>query len=101
MREVYTSLGRRLKLDSVAGATLGTNKSANGIEAVEWWRKGEVDKIVKYCIDDVRLTRELYDYATKNGHLKYKEMGNLKQVALNTSPWLAPVASSLTFTLPF
>ncbi len=101
MREVYSSLGRRLKLDSVASATLGTSKSANGAEAVEWWRKGEVEKIIKYCTDDVRLTRELYDYAHNNGHLKYKELGNLKQVMLNTSPWSQPVASALTFTLPF
>lgn len=101
MKEVYSSLGRRLKLDSVASATLGAGKSAHGAQAVEWWRTGEVDKIIKYCLDDVRLTRELYEYAHKNGHLKYKDMGDLKQVPLNTSPWSMPVDTALTFTLPF
>ncbi len=101
MREVQLVLGRRLKLDSVAAATLGTSKSGNGAEAVEWWRNGEMDKLIAYCTDDVRITRELYDFAMKNGHLKYKDAGILKNIALNTVPWSIPEGSSLTFTLPF
>lgn len=102
MKEVQNVLGRRLKLDSVAGATLGVAKSGNGVEAVEWWRAGEVDKIIKYCTDDVRLTRELYDYAVKNSALKYKDVsGAIREVRLNTAPWSQPVASAMTFTLPF
>ena len=101
MREVQTVLGRRLKLDSVASATLGTSKSGNGAEAVEWWRKGKVDKVIEYCIDDVRITRALYDYAMKNGCLKYKDMGAMKEIRLNTTPWSIPIGSSMTFTLPF
>src|SRR6185369_1096467 len=73
MREVRTVLGRRLKLDSVGEATLGLNKSGHGIQAVQWWNSGEIDKLIEYCIDDVRLTKGLYDYAVKNGCLKYKE----------------------------
>lgn len=102
MKEVQSVLGRRLKLDSVAGATLGVAKSGNGIEAVEWWRAGEIDKIIRYCTDDVRLTRELYDYAVKNGSLKYKDVsGAIRDVKLNTSPWSLPIATAMTFTLPF
>ncbi len=100
MREVRNVLGRRLKLDSVAEATLGVNKSGHGGEAVEWWRAGELDKLVKYCIDDVRLTKELYDYAVTNGHLKYKDMGVPKQIPLKTSTWEVPESSMMTFTLP-
>lgn len=101
MREVQATLGRRLKLDSVAAATLGTSKSGNGSEAVEWWRKGEMDKLIAYCTDDVRITKDLYEYAVKNGHLKYKDVGVLKTIQLNTAPWSIPVGSSMTFTLPF
>src|SRR3989344_5388734 len=54
MREIQLVLGRRLKLDTVGEATLGRNKSGHGLDAIEWWKKGEIDKIVKYCIDDVR-----------------------------------------------
>jgi DEAD/DEAH box helicase domain-containing protein len=101
MKEVKDAMGRRLKLDSVAEATLGTNKSGNGIDAVNWWRTGEIDKIIKYCIDDVRITKELYDYAVGNGHLKYKEFGVPKTVKLNTSEWELPISTAMTYTLPF
>ncbi len=101
MKEVQTMLGRRLKLDSVAAATLGTSKSGNGMEAVEWWRKGEIDKLIAYCTDDVRITKELYEYALKNGHLRYKDAGSIKKIALNTMPWRTPLENAMTFTLPF
>ena len=101
MREVQLVLGRRLKLDTVGEATLQRNKSGHGLDAIEWWRNGEVDKIIKYCIEDVRLTRDLYDYAVKNGHLKYKEIGTLKEVKLDTAKWDEKTASAMTFTLPF
>jgi DEAD/DEAH box helicase domain-containing protein len=101
MKEVQKVLGRRLKLDTVAEATLKTNKSAHGAEAVEWWQKGEIDKIIKYCIDDVRITKNLYDFATTNGHLKYKDLGAIKDVKLNTIEWEVPVVHAMTYTLPF
>lgn len=101
MREVQKVLGRRLKLDTVGEATLGRNKSGHGLDAIEWWKTGEIDKIIKYCIEDVRLTRELYEYALANGHLKYKELGQTKDVRLDTSPWEAPNENVMTYTLPF
>lgn len=101
MREVQLVLGRRLKLDTVGEATLGRNKSGHGLDAIEWWRNGEIDKIIKYCIEDVRLTRDLYDYAISKGHLKYKELGGTKEVKLDTSKWLEKEESAMTYTLPF
>lgn len=104
MNEVRNSMGRRLKLDSVAEATLGVKKSGNGFDAVNWWNSGEIDKIIKYCIDDVRLTKELYDYAVKNGILKYKDLGPggaIKDIKLDTSNWDKAVEHAMTFTLPF
>lgn len=101
MREVQLVLGRRLKLDTVGEATLGRNKSGHGLDAIEWWRNGEIDKIIKYCTEDVRLTRDLYDYAISKGHLKYKELGGTKEVKLDTSKWLEKEESAMTYTLPF
>ncbi|OHA16781.1 MAG: hypothetical protein A3C79_00420 [Candidatus Taylorbacteria bacterium RIFCSPHIGHO2_02_FULL_45_28] len=101
MRDVQKVIGRRLKLDGVGGATLNRNKLGNGLDAIEWWRSGEVDKIIKYCIEDVRLTRDLYDYALKNKHLKYKEFGGTKEVKLDTSKWQTIESNAMTYTLPF
>jgi len=102
LKEVRGALGRRLRLDTIAEATLGTNKSADGLKAVEWWKKGEYDKVVKYCIDDVRITKDIYEYALKHGGLKYKELGQIKEIKLNTSSWEKPAQKqAMTHTLPF
>src|SRR3989338_4850727 len=42
MKEVYETLGRRLKLDSIAEGTLGVNKTASGSQSLQWWRAGEI-----------------------------------------------------------
>jgi DEAD/DEAH box helicase domain-containing protein len=102
--EVRNVLGRRIKLDTIAEATLGTNKSGNGLQAVEWWKTGEIDKIIKYCIEDVKITKQVYDYAMKNGKLKYKDLGvggAIKDIKLDTSKWETKADSAMTFTLPF
>ncbi len=101
LREIKNSLGRRIKLDTIAEATLGVNKSGHGLEAVEWWKTGEIDKIIKYCIEDVKITKKVYDYALQNGKLKYKDMGVLKDIKLNTKDWEKVEESAMTFTLPF
>ena len=101
MKEMANALGRRLKLDTVAGATLGANKSGGGSDAIEWWKAGLVDKVIAYCIDDVRLTKDLYEYAMKNGHLKYRDAGAVRELKLDTSNWETPASCALTCTLPF
>jgi DEAD/DEAH box helicase domain-containing protein len=62
MYDLEERLGFRPKLESVAAPTLGTGKSADGLQALEWWKRGEIDKIVEYCREDVRVTRDLYDF---------------------------------------
>ncbi|HET8581063.1 MAG TPA: ribonuclease H-like domain-containing protein [Candidatus Paceibacterota bacterium] len=102
MKEIQAVLGRRLRLDAVAEGTLGANKSGNGLEALKWWKDGEIEKIRTYCLKDVELTRKLFDYAMANGKLKYKELGKTKEVALDTSRWLAVTETgALTQTLGF
>ncbi len=99
MKEVHSSLGRRLKLDSIAEATLGTKKSASGSQSLQWWRAGEVEKVRSYCLKDVEITKNIFDYALKNGSIKYKDLGRSREVKLNTSKWLSPAGGAMTFTL--
>lgn len=101
LKEIKNSLGRRIKLDTIAEATLNTNKSGHGLEAVVWWRNGEKQKVIDYCIDDVRITKDVYEYALKNKLLKYKDGKNIKDIKLDTSNWEKNDNSSMTFTLPF
>ncbi len=101
LREIKQSLGRRIKLDTIAEATLGKNKSGHGLEAITWWKNGEIDKIIKYCTEDVRITKEVYDYALKNKVLKYKDAGAIKDIKLDTSTWEQKSGSAMTFSLGF
>jgi len=101
LKEIKNSLGKRLKLDSVATATLGEGKSGNGLKAITWWKNGEVEKVRQYCLDDVRVTKDLYDYALQNGYLKYKDGAKIKKIPLDTSYWEKEKNNSITHTLPF
>ncbi len=101
IKEVKNSLGRRLKLDDLAAGTLGRNKTAHGGQAVTWWKAGEKQKVIDYCIEDVRITKDIYEYALKNGTLKYLDGKEVKEIKIDTSKWDDAHDSSMTFTLPF
>lgn len=101
LAEVYKAAGRRLKLDAVAEGTLGENKTASGPQSLQWWRAGEIEKVREYCIKDVELTKRIFDHALEKGSLKYKELGQVREIKLDTSAWLSPKSGAMTFTLGF
>lgn len=65
-------LGHRVGLNALAKATLGEGKSGHGLEALQWFKEGRVEEVKKYCLDDVRLTRDLYEYGKKNRHVLFE-----------------------------
>ncbi len=71
MDDVVRLVGHRLKLDDLVSNTLGKKKSASGLMAVQYFREGRMDELKKYCLDDVRLTRDLYEHGLKNGEMKF------------------------------
>ncbi|MBT7552949.1 WYL domain-containing protein [bacterium] len=75
LEEVVHALGHRLKLESVAQSTLGYGKSGSGLDAIVYYRNNEWDKLIKYCLDDVKVTKEVYDYGLKHGHIWYHNGG--------------------------
>ena len=99
LKEIHLSLGRRIKLDAVAEGTLGENKSAHGLQSIKWWREGKVQEVRDYCIQDVAITRKIFDYALKNKSLRYKELSKVKEVQLKTADWLKVNTGALTHTL--
>lgn len=56
-----------LKLEAVARGTLGAGKSADGLMAVEWWKTGQIQKIIDYCMQDVKVTRDVFQFGRQNG----------------------------------
>ncbi|PIQ68368.1 MAG: helicase [Candidatus Taylorbacteria bacterium CG11_big_fil_rev_8_21_14_0_20_46_11] len=101
MKEIQKKLGRRIKLDSVASATLGKKKSADGSLANVWWRQGKKQEVVNYCIDDVKITKELYEYMAKHATVKYPDGKTVHEIAIDTKDWGTKKENVLTHTLPF
>lgn len=99
--EIRKSLGRRVGLANVAESTLGYGKSGHGLQAVEWWKKGDIESIRKYCLQDVKVTKEVYEYMLTNGKIKYKEGDNLKEIKIDTNDWSKISDSVINFSLPF
>ena len=101
LKEIKNSYGRRIRLDQLAEGTLGKNKSGGGSDATDWWKAGEIEKVRSYCLDDVKLTKELYEFALANNKLIFKEGGALNEIKLDTSGWEKASNHKLTFSLPF
>ncbi len=101
LNEIKKSLGRRVSLSQVAEATLGKSKLGKGLDAIKWWKEGDIESLRKYCLEDVKITKEVYDYALLNKNLKYKENGEDLLVPLDVQSWEKKEDSSMTFSLPF
>lgn len=82
LEEVVKAVGHRVKLDSIAQATLSESKSGSGLDALKYWREGDLESLKKYCLDDVRITRRIYEYGANNGELFFmSKYGMAKSVA--------------------
>ncbi len=81
LEDVHKRLGYRLSLDHLARVTLGSKKSADGLQALKWWKQGRIREIIEYCKKDVAITRDLFLYGKKNGYLLFNnKAGNTVRV---------------------
>jgi len=109
LEEIKRSAGFRPKLDDIAKATLNTQKSGHGLQAVEWFKTGEFDKIEKYCIDDVRITRDVYEYGKTHKQIFYPDLAsNIKPIPVKfgvervvETAGGAVAGTGMNLTLPF
>jgi DEAD/DEAH box helicase domain-containing protein len=82
--DLSRTLNFRLPLDSLAKACLGENKSADGRQSVEWYRKGELDRVAEYCKADVDITRRVFEFGRANGFVYYySKLGSKLKVNVN------------------
>lgn len=85
LQEIHQTLGFRLSLDQLAEKTLGKNKSAEGVQAVKWFREGQWEPLIEYCRQDVLLTRDLFLHAVEKGYLLYAD--RRERVLRIRTPW--------------
>jgi len=93
MLELQQVLGYRVGLDSAASATIGSGKSAHGIDAVIWWREykktgnfSHLRNIAEYCAYDVKVTRMVHEFTMRHGFIRFKDRDG-KQVIESDVPW--------------
>jgi DEAD/DEAH box helicase domain-containing protein len=71
MRDVEKVVGARIGLDAVSEQTLGAGKTADGMEALKWWKDGQLRRIAEYCCYDVKATRLVHEYGNAHGCVFY------------------------------
>ncbi len=69
--DLQNRLQHRLSLDSIATATFGVEKTAEGLQAIQWYKEGKLLDIAEYCCYDVKLTRLVHEYGVNNRQLFY------------------------------
>lgn len=68
--------GHRISLDAIAAETLGTKKSGDGLDAIGYYENGELNKLAAYCMKDVEITRDIYDFGRIYKRVRYKNKWN-------------------------
>ncbi len=73
LHDLHRTLGWRPKLNNVASATLGEAKSADGLQAVYWFREGKLDQVIEYCRRDVEVTWRVYEFGRQNRYVQCRD----------------------------
>ncbi len=73
LESVTESRGGRLKLDSIAKATLGVGKTADGLQALKWFKTGQIKLVREYCKKDVEVTRDVLRFALEHGYVLFED----------------------------
>jgi DEAD/DEAH box helicase domain-containing protein len=83
--EMQKVLGHRISLESVARATLGEGKNSSGLQAVQWYKEGKIDKVIEYCKKDVDITRRIYEFIKKHSYVQYMSLsGEVRTCSLHS-----------------
>ncbi len=99
LEEIEASFGRRISLDLLANANLGVGKTQeSGLQAIRLWNEGKREELAEYCMQDVRLTRDLFLRARDEGHLMVpdRSTGGLTRVVLPLRDQVSEIVSEET-----
>ena len=99
LEDLAKTLGYRVSLNSLSQATLGAGKSGDGLNAIKLYREGKTDELKSYCLQDVKLTRDLYEFAKKENKLYFlSPLGQKKEVAFFARE---PISREISGTFDF
>jgi len=82
--DIYCKIERRLSLDSIATASLGVEKTSEGLQAIRWFKEGKLMEIAEYCCFDVKITRMVHEFGVANKQVFYtNKMGQICSVEVS------------------
>lgn len=100
--DIREKIGRRLALNDVINATLGKKKTGHGLMAIDMYREGRLDELRQYCLDDVMLTKELFDWGAAKGEINYLDEVGKQTIKVEWKKFLEGDAKKeVSLTLPF
>lgn len=103
LEDIREKLGRRLALNDLISATLGKKKTGHGLMAIDFYKEGKFDELRRYCLDDVMLTKELFDYGCRTGEINYLSEKGRESIRVNWKRYIeeSGSANDMPLTLPF
>jgi len=102
LEDIRNILGKRLSLNDVVYATLGKKKSGHGLQAIELYKEGKLEELKNYCMDDVKLTCELFNYGVKNDGIFYLNEKGKTEIKVDWRKYLEEEkGNDMPLTLPF
>lgn len=103
--DIKSILGRRLALNDLVRATLGQKKSGHGLQAIELYKEGKIDELREYCLDDVRLTKEVMDHGILNKEVYYLDYDGKRTIRVDWGRHIKEESGktdgNIELTLPF
>ena len=102
LEDIRSKIGRRLALNDLLHATLGKKKTGHGLQAVDFYKEGKWSELKKYCMDDVMLTKELFEHGARTGEVLYLDEKGKVSVKVDWKRYLEDSGKSEShLTLPF
>jgi DEAD/DEAH box helicase domain-containing protein len=98
MEEIQKTHGKRLALDALVKGTLGLRKQGHGFLALNYFKEGKLEELAKYCISDVKLTKELFEYGQKHKKVFYE--GPYGKIEIKVNWDIQAKGTDINLTLP-
>src|SRR3989344_331994 len=100
--DIKNKLGKRLSLNDLISATLGNKKSGHGLQAIQLYKEGKFEELERYCLDDVLLTKELFEYGINRGEVLYLDEKGKNAIKVQWKKYLEDQGNKESYlTLPF
>ena len=71
--------------------------------AIDYYKEGKWDELKKYCLDDVMVTKKLFDYGLEKGEIFYLNETGKVPIKVNWKKYMEDSGDGgdMPMTLPF